>query len=414
MLLPPRLLELHEANGRILPRWLGPRDEGWVSDLIDVTDELGGRPAGEADDVFRSRVFAIAARHGVPVRVVALAFWVEQRRFASRVEAPVPPERARDVVFELAATMARDDALAAAAASLGVSADDVERSLFADRRAARILVAPPLRATPRDLIDRCNVAVLQALLVRATEVTAVLRADVAPLVSYAKRLGLIASFDVDGGATRACLSGPLSVFHDTTKYGRALASFVPYLASARAWQLSARVVLPTGAALLELDTQGPFGAPGPMLDPAPDPRAARLARDLRRLGSEFEAASTDAIVRTKHRVLFPDLALVSARGRVLVDVVSYWTPSFLAQIVTAAHEASVPVVVCVDEARGSTSLADIAGVVPFRGVIGAASLASAAERALARWLRGGASWPPAPASREDPRAATAREARARP
>lgn len=401
MLLPPRLLEVHEIAGRVLPRWLGARDEAWLGELLAATEELVGRPVEAADDVFRAKVLPLASRNEAPPRVVAMAWWVELRRWSSRVDAPVDPERARDVVFELAATMPRAEALRAAAEVLGVPAESVERSLFADRPRARLFVAPGVRVPARDLLDRCNVAVLSALLLRSTELGALLRADVVHLARHAKRCGLMATFDEDDdGAVRATVSGPLSVFHDTTKYGRALASFVPHLASARALRLSARVVLPNGAALLELDTSGPFAGRGVVAPAGSDARTARLARDLRRIGSPFTVEATDAVVRGEGGVLFPDLALVSSRGCVLVEVVSYWTPAWLARVLVIARSARLPLVVCVDEARGAASLAGIDGVAPFRGVIRAEALSACASRVLAARPPAGAPPPPPEVGRE--------------
>jgi predicted nuclease of restriction endonuclease-like RecB superfamily len=334
-------------------------------------------------------VAPVARRHRAGRRVVEAVWSVERRRWSVRTEAPVPPRAIRRVVFELAAERPREEAVATAAAELGIEAEKIEDFLFADRPHARILVAPPAPATTSDLADGYNLALVQSLLARATEVVAIARSNLRRVVGYAKLLGLMTTFDeAPDGATRMTLSGPMAIFHDTVKYGNALARWFPALVATHGWSLTANVLLAGETLRFDLDAGSPL--PRTHLMPrAHDSRLeARLDTDLRRIGSPWRIEREVAVLRVQPsdgrrcRLFFPDFALVSERGRVLVEVVGYWTKEYLADKHAMMHAAQAPLVVCIDERHAEPELTTDPRVVPFRKRVDAPALLRACERAL--------------------------------
>lgn len=378
-MLPLRLLDVEIRDGRILPRWLGPRDEPWIGAVLTAFDALVGQPASAEDEVWRRILFGIAAKWEVPTRTVGLTYALERKRWTTRVVAPIDPERARDVTFELAAARSRREALVGAAEVFGVTPEEVEASLFADRAEARILVPPEERATPRDAVDRQNLALVIGLLERATEVTARVRVDPQPLAWRAKREGLIATFADEDGATRVALSGPLALFRDTTKYGAALARFVPHLVAARGWSLAAKIVMPDSSAVLELDDRAPLSsrAPPPMRPRGP---AARLARDLEKRAGAWRAVQASDTIKTPHGIFFPDVALEREGARVLVEIVTYGTAEHVDRIRSAFDREGVAAIVCVDRRNVREKLPAHPRLLTYDGVIDAGELVACAER----------------------------------
>jgi predicted nuclease of restriction endonuclease-like RecB superfamily len=108
----------------------------------------------------------------------------------------------------------------------------------------------------------------------------------------------------------------------------------------------------------------------------------RLAADMRRLNAGWELAREDTVVRVGTRLFYPDFTLVSARGRVLVEVVGYWTPEYLASKAEALRAVEGPIVVCVDERHAQGELSPRRGILIYRGRIDAATLVAEAERML--------------------------------
>lgn len=382
-MLPTRLLSLRRTgDGGILPTWLTARDEVWLRELAAEADASAGRRVDAAEDRILDRVTPLAQRHGSSRRVVEAVWRTERRRWKSRVEAPVAPERVRQVVFELAAERSREESLATAAAMLGVAEDAILPSLFADRAGARRLVPPAQPCSPSDLVAAYNLALAQALLARSTAVIAVVRANLRPVVSYAKLHGLMTRFDEDAeGVTRIAISGPLALFHDTVKYGRALATWFPSVVATPGWSLEARVVLGEETLRLSLDGTAPLPRTHAMARAHDSKLEARLEKDLRRLCSTWSVVRESAVVRIGGRVFFPDFGLTANGRTVLVEVVGFWTPEYLAEKAALLRGATVPLVLCVDERHAQGVFAPDPRVVLFRRTIDASAVVAACERA---------------------------------
>lgn len=389
-MLPSRHVDCERTeDGRVIPRWLLPRDEPWLRELVHEASAAGGRPASEVDERIVEIVAPVARRHGAGRRLVEAVWTVERRRWSLRTAAPVPPRTIRRIVFELAAERSREEALATAAAELGLDIAQIEALLFADRPRAKLLVAPVDLANTSGLADAYNLAVAEALLGRATEVACVVRANLRRVVGYAKLLGLMMTFDeADDGAATMTLSGPMALFHDTVKYGNALARWFPALVATPGWSLRANVVLSGETLRFDLGAESPLPRTH-TLPRAHDSRLeSKLEVDLRRMASPWRIEREVAVVRVAPRhdgrpkLLFPDFALSSERGRVLVEVVGYWTKDYLEDKRAMMNAARVPLVMCVDERHADPDLAADPRVVLFKKRVDVAALLRACERAL--------------------------------
>jgi predicted nuclease of restriction endonuclease-like RecB superfamily len=394
-MLPGRLIDFDRTeDGRLVPRWLEPRDDVWLRELAAEAAAAGDRPVRDVDERMLEVVTPVAKRHGAGRRTVAAVWTIEKRRWTSRIDSPVAPLKIRRTVFRLAAERDREEAIATAAAELGVDETRIEKLLFADRMGVRLLVPPERAATEAELRDAYNLALVQSLLARATEVTANVRANLRHVVRHAKLVGLMATFsETEDGATRATLSGPLALFHDTVKYGNALARWFPSLVTTPGWSLEARVVLNGETSCLCLDASAPLPRTHALPRAHDSYLEARLETDLRRLALPWRVEREAAVVRARARgsnairLFFPDFALSSERGRALVEVVGYWTPEYLADKCTMLEAADTPIVLCVDARHARGPLAEHPAVVTFEKRVDAARLGEACERALAS--RGG-------------------------
>ena len=386
-----------EIVERIVPDWLTSRDQVWLGVLAQELEGLGGQSAIAADERVRATLIPVARRHGAGAKQVMGVWAMERRRWKSRVASPIPPERIREVLFEAKVGRSQSEALLATSHTLGIEPATLEACLFADRRDARILVPPPDVASPSDLLERYNMTLAQAFLMRSRRVVALVRAHARSVVRYAKLTGLMATFEGLADGTLMTFSGALSLFHETTKYGRALAGILPSLAATADRALRADVVLRGERYSLELDATAPL----PLLHALPKPTDSaverRLVNDVRRLCSGWELAREDTVVRVGARLFFPDFTLRAPddRGRVLLEIVGYWDPVYLANKVEALAAVETPIVVCVDERHASGALSPGPNVLSYRaGRVDAVALLAAAERALERARVKGAPPPP--------------------
>jgi predicted nuclease of restriction endonuclease-like RecB superfamily len=339
----------------VVPRWLEPRDEPWLRELAAEAAAASNRRTREVDERLVEHIARVARPHGASRRLVEAVWTVERKRWKTRVDAPVAPSKIRRALFPLASKLPRNEAIAQAAAHLKIEATQVEPYLFADRVAARLLVAPDTEATTSELLQRYNLALVQSLLHRATDLRAVARAHLRRVVSYAKLLGLMLLFEeATDGATLLTLSGPLALFHDTIKYGHALARWVPTLMTTPGWSLSANVLLQGEKLRFDLDASAPLPRTHAMSKPHDSRIEARLDRDLRALASPWRVEREVAVLPVNQSdgarsLVFPDFALVCDHQSVLVEIVGYWTVDYLERKLALLDQIKRDLILCIDE-----------------------------------------------------------------
>lgn len=152
------------------------------------------------------------------------------------------PGEVREVLFGLAMERfpigslpemgRRDELLAAAAAALGATAGDIERALYADLKAEQRLTGT-VDWTAEELIFRYNAGLVQAILLRAEDLTLTLTepepARVRQLVRYLRFFELLHASRVSEEGVTLTVDGPASVLSGARKYGLQMARFYPAL-----------------------------------------------------------------------------------------------------------------------------------------------------------------------------------------
>jgi predicted nuclease of restriction endonuclease-like RecB superfamily len=153
------------------------------------------------------------------------------------------PRELRKAVFEMASAarkalgagehFSREAILAEVAAVHGVSAEALERGLYADLKGAQRLEKLE-KLSPQELVERYERGQLQAALLRAVRVTLVVRCGrpegYRQLFHKLKFRRLLHSIErLADGRYRIQVDGPFSLFESVTKYGLQLALLVPAL-----------------------------------------------------------------------------------------------------------------------------------------------------------------------------------------
>jgi predicted nuclease of restriction endonuclease-like RecB superfamily len=152
----------------------------------------------------------------------------------------------REVVFRLAAAARqagdaasrtadfdRGAVLQQAAGELGLTVEAIEQGLFADLKSEQRLMDLE-DTTAERLLQRYNVALAQAVLLRSTRVHVALHGEppsrIRQLLRQAKFHRLICDVEPTGpDSLRLHLDGPMSLFASTQKYGLQLALFIPWV-----------------------------------------------------------------------------------------------------------------------------------------------------------------------------------------
>ncbi len=361
-----------------MPHFLGEHDHPWLRVLLEEHERFVGQPQHELDVRLREPLPCES-----PPTKRKQAVHVLSRLRPSPRKTVVRPVRAREMVFaEAARTPASADAvLSSVAASLRVSAGDLQDSLFADLPGERLVAAQPKPLSPAELALRTNLAIVQALLFRATSVTIEADGNARALVRHSKLRGLICTVAGRAGPADSVLelSGPFALFRHTRLYGHALGELVPLLAWCRRFRLRADCVVEGRRLTLALGTGDP-------IFPANEPRRydsqleERFARDFRRVAPDWDVVREPEPVPAGDALIFPDFALHHRRDagrRWLLEIVGFWTADYLARKLLQYRTAHLSnLILCIDEDRNCTASDLPAGalVVRFRRRVDAASV----------------------------------------
>lgn len=394
------LLSYSAAGALVVPHFLGEHDHPWLRALVEEHERFIGRPQRELEARLREPLPCAS-----PPRKLRLAIQVLAGLRPGRRKTAVPPRRARALVFGEAARTPGPPrlVLSTVAASLGVSPEDLQGSLFGDLPSERLVGAPAPPLSAMDLALRSNLALVQALLFRATVVRIEVEGNTRVLVRQAKWRGLICGVierSAAGGATLE-LSGPFALFRNTRLYGRALGELIPLLAWCPHFRLRAECVFPGRRLTLQLGTGDP-------IFPSSAPRRydsyleERFAREFRRVAPGWDVTREPEPVGADGRLIFPDFALQyrSDPGRRwLLEIVGFWTPDYVARKLALYRRARLPnLILCIDEGRNcaDVDLPRGALVVKFRRRVDAAAVLRVVETTHPSGDPGALRSPPAP------------------
>jgi len=240
------LVQVKFGRELVEPRYIRtdrPEDLDLATSLIAIVERNVGRPQRDLD----ADLTEFLLHRGLAKLLV------DRCEFETRAD--VEPVDLRRHVFETASrayreatghTPERSEILAEAARGLGCDVDAVERTLFADLKDEQILTR--FRSvTPSWLLDRYNVALAQAVLLRASELLVEIRGQSA--ARYRELFRCMKFFrllhEVEGYARtgyRIRLDGPFSVIRSSQRYGLQMASFLPALLHCSDWELEAEVL----------------------------------------------------------------------------------------------------------------------------------------------------------------------------
>ena len=223
--------------------------------------------------------------------------------------------------------------LGAVAAERGTTVASVEAGLYADRPGAHRLLAveaPP----PAALAAGFPLAAAQAVLLRATKVTAVVRAKQAAIYRHLFRtlkfLRLLPAITAPApDAVRIELDGPFSLFQGSTRYGLQLGLALPAIAACDTWSIDADVRWGADRRPLRFRLAGHGIAADASEAPAPVPdEIAALVEAFERLDSGWRIDREPAVLDLPGAGLcVPDLAFVRARdgARVHFELLGFWS-----------------------------------------------------------------------------------------
>ncbi len=366
-MLTGKLVRVRFARDHIVPQYLDTGDAEW----LDVAEQLlcvfrssqgiaRGQLEAEIDDLFGD----------LPQPLIhnGLAKLLEDR-CEFEVEAPLPPDQVREAAFRAAAkkrqatlaevgqTFARADIVQQVASEMNAESAQIEASLFADLKSEQRLTQFKDTTAPR-LLERYNVALGQAILLRSTGVEIVLRGEspqrYRQLFRQIKFHRLICDVEqIKAKTYRLRLDGPLSLFSATQKYGLQLALFLPALLLCDDFDLTAK--LRWGAERKEkqfhlsateglVSHQAETGAYVP-------PEVPMFVELFRKKIADWTIDDETEIIAIGKSFWIPDYRLVhNASGKVvLLDILGFWRRSSVEKHLAVLRPTNRPFVLALSD-----------------------------------------------------------------
>jgi uncharacterized protein len=309
--------------------------------------------SGHPPEQLREQVFAAAALHrklSSPGPVVAPKPLEAQTASVPRERIPTgaPAIRAFD----------RQAVMDEVARSLGLSADQVEQGLFADLKTEQRLLSFNDTTAVR-LLQRYNVALAQAVLLRSTQVVMTIRNE--PPQRYRQLLRIVKfhrlvceAEHAPSQGFRLRLDGPLSLFTATHKYGLQLALFLPAVLHCRDFEVRADLVwgVQRKAKIFTLSAADGLVSEAPETGMYVPPELTMFADLFRQKIDDWDLTEETDIRPLGDGFWVPDFCLTerSSGRRVFLEVLGFWRRASVDKHLSRLREhASEPFVLAVSE-----------------------------------------------------------------
>jgi uncharacterized protein len=325
---------------RISPRYLKVEDANYLrtaEELIAILREHGRRRRAELDEALNDFIGI-----GTDYQILRGLIKLLTDRCKFETTAPLDPEELRRRLFLAARGRHPIDAerrrqvLASVAEELSIESGELEESLFGDLGGNQRLVEFD-EPSASDLLDEYNLAQAQALLYRCVEMT--IRVEPQPPAGYRRLFNAVKHYrlihTIRGQAENgyeARLSGPVSLFHRSQKYGVRMSVFLPALLACDRWQMRAEIEGKNGSrAFFELDSdQRQLRAPEPLYAPEENAVIEKLLGKWPDIESEWGLERSFDVIDLGQAAFAPDLIARSMDGRkVYLEFFGFWTPRYL-------------------------------------------------------------------------------------
>ncbi len=343
------LLRARRRKDQVLPQYVDLADPALgalAAELIELFVSHRERPRGELEEALVAR---IGERTDFLLHRGLAKLLFDRATFVT--DAKLDPREVRKALFLRAAAshpvarqagvplhpIHRAAVLAEVAGTMSATPEEIEKAFYADLEEAQVLREFET-LTAAELLQRYNVALAQAVLLRATQVMVKLEPTAAKrvrqLFRFIKFFGLM--HQAEGTAKKGytlTLDGPASLFRLSTKYGLQLAEFLPALLLCPGWTLRAELEWGTDRRPAWFGVTAAEGLVSHYRDTGTyeteEERAFRERWATLETPWKLDRAST-LIDLDGRGVLVPDFTLRHPDGRVaLLEIVGFWRRTYL-------------------------------------------------------------------------------------
>ena len=388
----PKRLKGTTNNLKLAETLIGIFEQNVGKRRFELNEDLQALEAGRTDfKVLRGLAHLLSQRCEFEAEGQTPPPQVRERVFALAQGHPPSRRRTRELLEQLGRSLDTGRTL---------SPEEVTASLYADLPDQQTLVVfDPL--TPEELVQRFDLAQAQGVLYRAYSLIITARrnepARYKQLLKYTKLFGLMVTVEGDPkfGFTLT-MDGPTSLFASTTRYGLAMAKFLPALLHVTKWDLTAAIKPRKDLAWVDpgddewqygLTSEDGYVSHYKVPQEHDSALETGFAERFQKLETSWKLEREVDLVPVPGGVILPDFRLEHEDGRsVLVEIVGYWRPEYLRRKFDLLRKSGrTDVIVCVSERlnleKAGVDPSDFGDrVVWFKGVLNPKEVLALAEK----------------------------------
>ncbi|GAA4892921.1 DUF790 family protein [Ferrimonas pelagia] len=208
--------------------------------------------------------------------------------------------------------------------------------------------------TPRQLLQRYNMAQVQALLLSTQSLTLTTNdmsaANLRRIFKCLKFFRLLAEIKQSKDKTTVVIDGPLSLLEGSRKYGLQIASFFPIICLLEQWQISAKVQPKRAVKTLKLDESAQLISHYRHMSAYVPEEVKLFAKHFADTVEDWHfVAESPFLKRPKGRLIFPDFTLQHRSGVIVyLEIFHRWHRGPLTQRLEELEKMKEPLILAID------------------------------------------------------------------
>jgi hypothetical protein len=228
--------------------------------------------------------------------------------------------------------------------------EEIENAMFGDLPNEQILQSIGI-STPFKLIEKYNLSQTQTLLFNALELSFQVEANFQEIFRMINYFGLM--YETDGKTIR--VSGPASLFKKTRKYSTRLAKLLPYIMNNEKWEIKAKIEMSWGSDKKVYDFSLNSNSTIPFPESEGVPKAfdseveSQFYTDFKTFLPKWKIKREPTFIKAGNYVTIPDFGFYRFNLKVYMEVVGFWTPSYLEKKIQKLNAAEEEIIVAVNE-----------------------------------------------------------------
>ena len=235
----------------------------------------------------------------------------------------------------------RADAIRRAAEEIGMSEDELERSLWADFELRLVDFDEP---EPEDLLKEYNLALLQTALFKSLRMhllTSSSGGEVKLLLRALKSLGLMYTAS-KGDKLELTIDGPASILKLTTKYGVAMAKLIPLIVRMSDWYLRAEILR---RKMIKLEVSHKMRHLFPESEVTIEYDSS-IEREFPRICPKgWNVYREPEPLLSGNSIIIPDFMLEKGKIKIYVEIMGFWTPEYVERKIEKLKDVREPILI---------------------------------------------------------------------